>query len=77
MTWAKTNQSVAGVPGPRSCARCEYFDGGGESPVREALAGLRVLSGDCLNPNAPAFQTDSHGTCAYFLDSPFPEVASA
>lgn len=53
----------------RACARCEYFDGGGELRVREAIEGLRILQGDCLNRAAASFQTDSHSSCAMFTEA--------
>lgn len=56
-----------GIPPPRACARCEYFDGGGERLVSSALRGEKVVQGDCLNSAAPRFQTGSHDTCPQFF----------
>lgn len=57
------------IPGPRDCARCEYFDGGGEAIVQQALDGLKIVNGDCLNSQSPRFQTTSHDTCASFVEA--------
>lgn len=61
--------SATGIPSPHACARCEYFDGGGERLVSQAVAGLRVIKGDCLNSLGPTFQTNSHETCGYFVEA--------
>lgn len=49
----------------RSCAMCEYFDGGGRARVVRARAGGVVL-GDCLNRLSPHFTVASNDTCHEF-----------
>jgi hypothetical protein len=48
---------------PRICANCEYFDGGGERAVQNAIKTGVPLHGDCLNRSSPRFQTNSNDTC--------------
>lgn len=45
------------------CANCEYFDGGGERAVQNAIKIGVSLHGDCLNRSSPRFQTYSNDTC--------------
>jgi len=50
----------------RTCAYCEYFDGGGQARIERARATDTVLHGDCLNRRSPRFTTDSTDTCPEF-----------
>ena len=45
------------------CRNCEYFDGGG----LEIDGSPRNLTDDCLNRQAPFFQTSAGNTCRHFF----------
>lgn len=47
---------------PKLCRNCEYFDGGGLGPDNQPIN----YDGDCLNSQAPRFQTAADDTCHRF-----------
>lgn len=56
----------------RTCAHCEYFDGGGEAAVLHAIKSGEILYGDCLNNASPRFETVSVDTCPCFTPTSTP-----
>lgn len=51
----------------KTCANCEYFDGGGERLVKQAVMTSTPLLGDCHNRLSPRYQTYSNDTCVYWF----------
>ncbi len=50
----------------RTCAFCEYFDGGGERIVDTARYDDAVVHGDCLCNKSPRFEKTSRMTCSFW-----------
>jgi hypothetical protein len=52
-----------GIEPEAICRNCESFDGGGLSPDGVPIN----FEGDCLNSQAPSFQTNQDKTCRKFF----------
>lgn len=47
----------------RTCATCEFFDGGGLLPNGQ----WKEQEGDCHNRHSPRFQTSVNQTCIHYF----------